>query len=124
MGVLLSNTLKRIRTNFPIKPPKKFLLFILRILKHTFCTILTPRRLRFLATFPSMGLLSNTLKRIRTNFPIKPPKKFLLVILRILKHTFCTILTPRRLCFLATFPSMGLLLTLLMSSQVGTSKPL
>ena len=35
LGVLLSNTLKRIKTNFPIKPLKKFLLVFLRFTKDT-----------------------------------------------------------------------------------------
>ena len=44
-------------------------------------------------------LLSNTLKRIKRNLPIKQSKKFLLVILRIPKHTFCTIFSPKVFVF-------------------------
>ena len=69
LGVLLSNTLKRINTNFPTKPPKKFLLVILRIPKHTYCTILTLKRLRFLATSPSMRLLLILLLRTQSKHP-------------------------------------------------------
>ena len=62
--------------------------------------------------------------RIKTNFSIKPPKKFLFVVLRFPKHTFCTILTQKRLRFLATSPLMRLLLTFLLRTQVKTSEHL
>ena len=54
----------------------------------------------------------------------KATKEVLLVILRIPKHTFCTILILKRLRFLATSPLMRLLLTFLLRTQVKTSEHL
>ena len=80
MDVLLTNTLKPIKSNFPIKPPKKFLLVILRIPKHTFCTLLTLKRLRFPATVPLMRLLftffaAHPFQNIRAFVTEKPAPK-------------------------------------------------
>ena len=57
-------------------------------------------------------------------FSDKATEELFLVFLRIPKHMFCTILTLKRLRFLATSPLTRLLLTLLLRTEVKVSEPL
>ena len=101
------------------------LLLIAFYISNLCLTVSLPKcKARFETVFGKKPDLSNlkifgctAFKHIEThqeNLSDKPPKNFLLVLLRILKHTFCTVFTLNRLRFLATSPLMRLLVTLLL----------